>query len=241
MNAKIKSTIAVLISVIFFLNLLGVKGSTMYLSEGELDISLYPQEIVMNAENLKPGDSIIYPIQVKNTGFTDFYYVAEIQFLGGSQDFYEQLNLLIKRGKNTIFKNKASHWHPIKPVPLTRLSSDSLTINTEIPFELGNEYQGASCSFRIIFTANKDVISLTPPADSLVPGGQLPDEPIVEQAPVVQPGKKIEVSERIVTEHNDLNEALPHTSTNSFNIIFAGFIFFIMGMILRYFKNSKGQ
>ncbi|MBM7553665.1 TasA family protein [Thalassobacillus pellis] len=108
----------------------------------EIDIATSPQKVLFNTDNLKPGDTITRNLIIKNDGLKDFNYLFSSKFSAGSKKFYNSLLLSVKKDGMVLFHGNLKDFEELKPRFLPNGSTETLTFKLEMPYELGNEYQG---------------------------------------------------------------------------------------------------
>ncbi|MEL3970702.1 TasA family protein [Rossellomorea oryzaecorticis] len=119
-----------------------------YIEQKELDISTSPHKIFFNISNLKPGDKITKQLTVLNKGTQDFTYLFTNKFITGSGKFYNELRLEVSDNKGSLFKGKLKDFHKLESRELKTSSSEILIFTVEVPFELGNDFQGLNSEFQ---------------------------------------------------------------------------------------------
>jgi LPXTG-motif cell wall-anchored protein len=128
----------------------------------QLELSVNPQKIFFDLSNLKPGDYITKVLTVRNDGKQDFKYLFSNRFLNGSEKFYDELLLKVEDSKSFLFDGKLKDFEKLDPRELKSGSSEELTFYVEIPYELGNEYQGLSSEFQFKFYVEGTLGGLIP-------------------------------------------------------------------------------
>jgi LPXTG-motif cell wall-anchored protein len=137
----------------------------------EVDISTSPNKTFFQLSNLKPGDIYSKNIVIKNSGKQDFKYLFSSRILSGSNKFYNQLRLKIYYENNAIFEGPLKEFEKIESRLLKSGEIEQLTIDVEVPFDLGNEYQGvAATEFEFIFYVEGTLGGILP-----VNGPKLPE------------------------------------------------------------------
>ncbi|WP_175384345.1 TasA family protein [Bacillus sp. FJAT-27225] len=131
----------------------------------EIDITTVPEEFLVQVENFKPGDWVVRELKVLNSGKMDFYYSFENSFLKGSEKLYNELLLKVTSEKTTLFNGKLKDFKELNPNFLAKGKTEILTMTVEMPFELGNEYQGLGTEFlfKLYATGEEDIV--IPPGD----------------------------------------------------------------------------
>ncbi|XXM72876.1 TasA family protein [Lysinibacillus sphaericus] len=137
----------------------------------DIDISVSPSPVLFNLTNVKPGDSMSRKITVENKGDQDFQYLFTNTFLGGSEKFYNELLLVISKGKESLVEGKVKDFKKMDLRTLESSSSETFEITVEIPYELGNEFQGLSTKFQFNFLVEGSEAAISPVGE----GGVLPD------------------------------------------------------------------
>ncbi|OIU67713.1 TasA family protein [Rossellomorea aquimaris] len=135
------------------------------------DISVSPSPILFNLTNMKPGDKITRNITISNRGKQDFSYLFKNTFLSGSEKFYNELILDISDGNKTLAEGKVKDFKNLDLRNLERSDSKTYEISIEIPYGLGNEYQGLMTEFQFDFLAEGPDGAVT----SVAEGSLLPD------------------------------------------------------------------
>ncbi|MEG9296067.1 TasA family protein [Mangrovibacillus sp. Mu-81] len=138
----------------------------------EVDISISPSPVLFHLTNVKPGDKISREITISNKGKQDFRYLFSNTFLKGSEKFYNELILEISDGKAILAEGKVKDFKKLDLRALESSSSETLQISIEIPYELGNEFQGLSTEFQFNFLVEGSNGAVTPVDNG---GGILPD------------------------------------------------------------------
>lgn len=137
----------------------------------DIDISVSPSPILFNLINVKPGDSMSRNITITNKGKKDFQYLFTNTFMSGSEKFYNELLLVISKGKESLVEGKVKDFEKMDLRTLESGSSETFEITVEIPYELGNEFQGLSTEFQFNFLVEGSDGAVSP-----VGGGRvLPD------------------------------------------------------------------
>jgi LPXTG-motif cell wall-anchored protein len=165
-----KVKFAVLLSLLLILTL----AQTPFLETGAneapkvLDISTFPQDTFIEMNNLKPGDSVISSIKIKNDGNVDFIYNGRSSLKEGSEEYYNQLLLTITDSQNKVlFDGLVKNFKFFDSRRISYSSSDNLKITMKVP-DLGNEYQELFATILFTFFVEGE----NPPDD-----GDPPDPP----------------------------------------------------------------
>lgn len=114
----------------------------------EIDLSTNPYTILFDLSNTKPGDTIVRELAVGNKGSQDFKYLFSNRFLSGSEKFYNELLLTASDSKSVLFEGKLKDFEKLDSRSLKSGTSEDLTFRVEIPYQLGNEFQGLSTEFQ---------------------------------------------------------------------------------------------
>lgn len=128
----------------------------------DIDISLSSEKTFFDLANLKPGDTVTKMVAIHNNGKEKLAYSFSKRFLNGSQSLYENLELIVKDEKNTLFEGRISKFKKLDPRTIKKGDSDSLSIKLLIPYELGNEFQGIGCEFQMKFYVEGTLNGLLP-------------------------------------------------------------------------------
>ncbi|OAT81025.1 hypothetical protein A6P54_13610 [Bacillus sp. MKU004] len=139
--------------------------------QNDIDISVSPSPVLFNLTNVKPGDSMSRNMTITNKGKKDFQYLFTNTFRSGSEKFYNELLLVISKGNESLVEGKVKDFKKMDLRTLERGSSETLNITIEVPYELGNEYQGLTTEFQFNFLVEGSDGAVSP-----VGGGRvLPD------------------------------------------------------------------
>lgn len=115
--------------------------------KGEADIATSPGKIFFNLRNMKPGDFSIKEFTITNNERQDFRYKISNKFLGGSEKLYKELLLTVKDDSVVLFDGGLIDFDDVELSNDVTGESEVLTFRLEIPYELGNEYQGLTNEF----------------------------------------------------------------------------------------------
>ncbi|WP_100333261.1 LPXTG cell wall anchor domain-containing protein [Bacillus alkalisoli] len=175
---KIKYLLVLIISTVFFIIYTPIFQTGATDSEKVLIIETFPSSTFINLGGLKPGDQIIKPLEVLNKGNIGFSYSTFVEFNGGSQKYYNALELtVLDSDNNMFFDGKVQDFQGLSDRKVSIFSKEKLLFKFSVPHELGNEYQGLSTGLNLIFVAEEEYKDEpTIPVDSTNPGGStLPD------------------------------------------------------------------
>lgn len=117
-------------------------------AQKEIDIATSPHKIFFNLSNLKPGDRVTKVLTVNNKGKQDFSYLFSNKFLTGSEKFYNELLLKVSDKDKVLYEGKINDFHKLDARSLKNGSQEKLVFTVEIPFELGNDFQGLGSEFQ---------------------------------------------------------------------------------------------
>ncbi|MFC4800486.1 LPXTG cell wall anchor domain-containing protein [Neobacillus sp. GCM10023253] len=115
----------------------------------EIDIASSPQKIFFSVSNYKPGDQLSKTLIVRNNGKQDFRYVLSNSFLNGSEKLYNELLLKVNDKNKVLYNGKLKDFNKLESRLLAKNNADQLTFLIEIPYELGNDFQGLGSEFQI--------------------------------------------------------------------------------------------
>lgn len=169
MRKKLLKVFLCLFALIFIspLKTIGIENNNIQ----EIDLSLSGERLLFNTGNLKPGDTIIKKLLVTNSGKRNFDYSSSAKFLSGSKKLFDQIKLKIDDRKGEIYSGKLSNFNRLDPRFLASLEVDDLIFKIELPYELGNEYQGLNTEFEINFYIEGAIVGISPVSSPL----NLPD------------------------------------------------------------------
>src|SRR5690625_6112094 len=97
-----------------FLLVIGLLLTTLYTeaasAEGQATVEELPDQMLFQIENMKPGDWTTETYTVSNKRQENTHYVLASRFSGGSKKFYNQLQLTVKQGKDTLFQGQLADF-----------------------------------------------------------------------------------------------------------------------------------
>jgi LPXTG-motif cell wall-anchored protein len=171
MNSKLKALIFTLLIITNYTLLfpLQVVYGDETTQQQEIDIATSPHKIFFNLSNLKPGDRATKILTVFNKGKQDFDYIFSNRFLTGSEKFYNALLLNVSDQKGELFSGKLKDFEKLDARFLSSGTSEQLTFTIEIPYELGNEYQGLGSEFQFKFYVEGTLGGVLPPDGPKLP------------------------------------------------------------------------
>lgn len=73
-----------------------------------------PDQMLFQIENMKPGDWTTETYTVSNKRQENTHYVLASRFSGESKKFYNQLQLTVNQGKNTLFQGQLADFQALK-------------------------------------------------------------------------------------------------------------------------------
>ncbi|MBN6186978.1 hypothetical protein JQN58_08280 [Aneurinibacillus sp. BA2021] len=132
----------------------GLGAQPVWAEAVRVDIGLHPAEVFMDVKNIKPGDTVTSALTIKNSGNTDITYVSKAEFSSGRKDFYELLSLEVAEGERTLYKGLLSGFTGFPAGKLKQGEEKTLQVTVGVPYEAGNEYQGAGAVYLFVFTAS---------------------------------------------------------------------------------------
>jgi LPXTG-motif cell wall-anchored protein len=112
-----------------------------------IDIATSPSKVFFNITNIKPGDHLTKELTITNQGKQDFNYILTNKFINGSEKFYNELLLTVNTGQTKLFEGKLKDFEKLGSRELSINDSEDLTFRVEMPYELGNDYQGLATEF----------------------------------------------------------------------------------------------
>ncbi|MBM7585293.1 LPXTG-motif cell wall-anchored protein [Bacillus pakistanensis] len=137
-----------LTTVIFFP--IGKTGADT--STPEIDLSLSPGNYLFTIDQLKPGDWANRTLTIQNKGNQNFTYKMNAKHESGSKKLYENLRLIVKNSKETLYSGTLSDFKGVAPRYLSHFTEEDLKFTIEFPAQLGNEFQGLETEVAFQFT-----------------------------------------------------------------------------------------
>nr|WP_144924801.1 LPXTG cell wall anchor domain-containing protein [Paenibacillus bovis] len=189
-------TLIVLANIIFYINSDVVLAETTEMQE--IDIETSPTKSVFNMNKMIPGDTATREVVISNNGKDEFKYLSKLSFVSGSKKLYDSLLLKISDADEDIYSGKLSDFNKMTPRYLSNNDQETLYFTIEMPYELGNDYQGLATEFELKFYVEGTL------------GGLLP-----------------------------VDNRLPSTATDMFNLLVAGAILIGFGILLFLFQRRK--
>ncbi|MCG5104016.1 hypothetical protein [Oceanobacillus alkalisoli] len=188
-----------------------VSGNT---ATKEVSIERYPDEVLFQLENMKPGDAAYRTLAIKNIHNQDITYTMELHN-AGDPTLYDALLLRVMYLDEVIFYGKLKDYEGIVERPLKSHTEETIEFGLEFPQELGNEYQGLNAAFHLEFTA-KAIIEESVGAATLKGEGK----------PQFSNGKGV-------------GFPLPRTATHLFTYLLIGLFLLFIGGIIGYSNKRK--
>lgn len=128
-------------------------ANTSDTTSNEINLSITPDDILFNIENMKPGDWAPRSITVNNSGNQEFDYMMTVENQGEDKLFNELLLSIQDQKEQILYDGKLSDFESLNSRYLNAGDHEDLHITVTFPEHLGNEFQGASSSFSFIFYA----------------------------------------------------------------------------------------
>lgn len=103
---------------------------------------------------MAPGNMVIAPLRVMNTGKEDFSYDISNEMESGDM-LYNELDLTITDQKGKLLYSKK--LKDLKNLELGKLNisqNETFNISVGLPIEAGNEYQGTHTSVKFVLNAH---------------------------------------------------------------------------------------
>lgn len=214
---------AFILLVASILVLLMVNGKTVK-AEDKITIDILPKEVLFNIDNMKPGDWAPRTVIVQNNGILDFDYYVSMEPNGDSLKLYNELTVEISDGEQLLYNGYLKDFNELSSRSLESFTEEELNFTIRFPEHLGNDFQGLSANFSLLFTAegeNNDV-----------------DEQSVAGA----------VSSNGNSSSGGLNSStnfggfpLPNTATNIFNFLIVGALLIIGGSLIILYNRKKAS
>jgi len=140
-----------------FLLVIGLLLTTLYTeaasAEGQATVEELPDQMLFQIENMKPGDWTTETYTVSNKRQENTHYVLASRFSGESKKFYNQLQLTVNQGKNTLFQGQLADFQDIEIKALDTGEETQFEFRIDFPYESGNEFQGLVTHFDILVQA----------------------------------------------------------------------------------------
>ncbi|NMH67631.1 LPXTG cell wall anchor domain-containing protein [Bacillus sp. RO3] len=199
-----------LIFVGILLMLISLPNFVFSAGNRDLGLDISANNLLFNTGNMKPGDSISKNLTIQNNGKEDFEYMIEVLNEVKEKDIlFKELEITVLRGEKPIYSGKLKDIGSLEPVLLKIQTQDHLFFTIEMPYELGNEYQGVVTEFmiRVVAQVSGDETSTptSPQVDS--ENNENPTVPVFSQGP-----------------------SLPNTGTNIYSILLLGAILITTGL-----------
>src|SRR5699024_2037205 len=90
---------------------------------------------------------------VSNKRQENTHYLLASRFSGGSKKFYNQLQLTVKQGKDTLFHGQLADFQGFGVKTLDTGEKTQFEFRIDFPYESGNEFQGLVTHFDILVQA----------------------------------------------------------------------------------------
>lgn len=129
--------------------LLSMSFTMMASAESESAVDALPDQMLFNIENMKPGDWSIKTYTISNK-HQKADYVLTSQFSGGSEKLYNQLQLSVKQGEDTLFHGQLLDFQNLDINTPVYEGDKQFEFRIDFPFESGNEFQGLVTHFNIL-------------------------------------------------------------------------------------------
>lgn len=171
------SIIILIVFVAFFLtrDITGVEAATD--TQGTFGISISPTSSFLNAPNMAPGDWASAPVTVNNEGEVDFSYDVTAVKEGGSDLYYDTLDLkVLDQNGNLMYSGKLKDLQNLVLGVLGKGGNSTFNISVGLPLEVTNEFQALGSKVTFVFTATEH-----PP---YIEGGEIVWDPPLEKPDV---------------------------------------------------------
>jgi LPXTG-motif cell wall-anchored protein len=123
--------------------------SKAFAAQSDFDLATIPDDILFDVSNMKPGDWGNRELVVQNKGIYDFNYTLKIKNINGSRKLYDELLLQVTKGTDLYFNGRLKDFADFSPQFLAKGTEEIINVRIEMPYELGNEFQGLTTSFEI--------------------------------------------------------------------------------------------
>ncbi|WP_071458510.1 LPXTG cell wall anchor domain-containing protein [Bacillus massilinigeriensis] len=128
----------------------------------EIDISTDAGKVLFDLGNIKPGDWAERDITLMNTGRQDSTYITSVELESGSQKLYDNLVLKVYGKGGKVFEGTLGEFKKLNPRMVKSREAENLILKMEMPWELGNEYQGLGCNVAIKFNVEGTMGGMLP-------------------------------------------------------------------------------
>src|SRR5699024_9484010 len=106
-----------------------------------------PDQMLIRIENMKPGGWTTQRFSVSDQHQENTHYLLASRFSGGSKKFYNQLQLTVKQGKDTLFHGQLADFQGFGVKTLDTGEKTQFEFRIDFPYESGNEFQGLVTHF----------------------------------------------------------------------------------------------
>ncbi|MGA4721680.1 LPXTG cell wall anchor domain-containing protein [Fictibacillus nanhaiensis] len=199
-----------------------------------LNIDTSPSSFLFNLTNMKPGDWATRKLTIQNRGAEDFKYNTQAIFKDGSKELYNEFLLKVWDSKGVLHTGKLKDFKGLPARYLNSEHQEDLMFEVKFPYELGNEFQGLAFDVEFKFIVEDKVTEPNEPSnpDDGGPINNLPgdDDSISPERPIPSDGLNSPPVE---------GQILPETSTNTFNYLFSGILFLLLGATTLYKQRRK--
>lgn len=186
--------------------------------KAEIAISLSPNDMLFNVNNMKPGDWAPRTLTVMNDGKNNFHYQISISNEGEAKLFNELL-IEMEGGEGILYEGKLAELETLPKRFLAANTYEEIDITVRFPEHLGNEFQGLAVLFNMSFVAE---------AANSTPGTGDSDG---EDNSTTEKDVKL-VGGKTNDGDNTAGSPLPKTATNMFHYLLIGTCLLLAGLIL---------
>lgn len=221
-HGRVSAFILLVASILIFtmVNVKTVKA------EEKITIDILPEEVLFNIDNMKPGDWAPRTVIVQNNGVLDFDYYVSMEPNGDSLKLYNELTIEISDGEQLLYNGYLKDFNELTSRSLESFTEEELNFTIRFPEHLGNDFQGLSANFSLLFIAEGE--------------NNDDDEQSVAGA-VSSDGNSSSGGSNSSTSSNFGGFPLPNTATNIFNFLIVGALLIIGGSLIILYNRKKAS
>ncbi|MCM3717672.1 LPXTG cell wall anchor domain-containing protein [Fictibacillus phosphorivorans] len=126
-------------------------------STPEIKIDTFPDSVLFDIKDFKPGDWAPRELTIQNNGNKDFSYNIQSRMKTGSEKLFNQFQLKIEDASGRVYQGSLKDFKGINPRPLASFSEEKLIVTVEFPYISGNEFQGLETKVEfVVYAEGKD-------------------------------------------------------------------------------------
>jgi hypothetical protein len=186
-------------------------------ADHRISLDVFPEDILFQVENMKPGDWAPRTTIVQNNGQEAFLYTMYIES-EGTEKLFNELLLEIITSESELYNGKLADFENMDGRNLEPGEEEELEITIRFPEHLGNDFQGLNAEFRFVYTAASQYEETAVQVDGFVGS---------DSSPSSGSGSS-----------SQQGGILPETATNIFLFLFLGAVLLVNGTLL-YIYNKR--